>query len=304
MGTVILLGGSGVTDSPGFEGLDWQRYDTKFSNGFGNGEIYFQERDLGEGNRVIFIPRHGGHGKSIRFGPVQTQYGANLITAKRLCMERDGEDTPGLVVATSAVGSLGTYPVGSLVISSDFVDESGRSSNVFGRGFIVHAAPRPPFSQRVIDLLTKVGYGSSSFGFKSVHQNATYVCIPGNRFSTATEGKRRARLVESCGVVGMTACPEAEIALELGLHYAIAAVPVDRDSDANHGTTVEVMSRLSEPDKFPAYIEEVVQKAVGLAEEVRAIPQLRRNIINQNLDGITNAHLRTIAEQHVRLYGL
>ena len=105
MAKVALIGGSGIGDSPAFQDVAWEKFDTKFSDGFGKGLIEYQEKD-----GVIFIPRHG---HSIRFGPSRTQYGANLIAARML-----GVNT---VVATSAVGSLRPdIGIESLVIPDDY----------------------------------------------------------------------------------------------------------------------------------------------------------------------------------------
>src|SRR3989338_2528635 len=94
MGKVAIIGGSGVKDSPAFEGLEWKVFETGVSNGVGDGVVEYQE-----GNGVIFIPRHGRHPNN--YGPSVTQYGANLVATKML--------GANVVIATSAVGSLRPY---------------------------------------------------------------------------------------------------------------------------------------------------------------------------------------------------
>ncbi|MBS3165741.1 hypothetical protein J4444_01335 [Candidatus Woesearchaeota archaeon] len=92
MGKIAIIGGSGIKDSPQFKDIEWQSFDTKYSNGWGDGVVDYQENES-----VIFIPRHG-RDETCRYGPSRTQYGANLITAKELGAT--------VVVAISAVGSL------------------------------------------------------------------------------------------------------------------------------------------------------------------------------------------------------
>ncbi len=281
---VAVIGGSGVHDSPVFRDTKWQVIDTEYvepeflscSTMTDRGKVWYQK-----GDGVIFIPRHG---YEIRYGPSITQYAANLIAAKEL-----GAD---IVIATSAVGSLhgDQILVEDLVIPDDYIDESGRNDNLFGKGIVIHANPRPAFSPLVRGIL--IEEARTGKYFKYVHDRGTYVTIPGDRFGTTAEGKRRATYAD---IVGMTVCPEAAMAMQLGMHYACAAFPVDVDTDANHeGQTLAVMQRLSTPDKVPAYIARVVENARTLELPDR-LPQLRGNIIPGNSDWIENNYLRKVA---------
>ncbi len=273
---VAIIGGSGVEECPQFKKAPWQSIDT------GMGIVEYQQN-----NEIIFIPRHG---HSIRYGPSKTQYAANLLTASSLDIR--------VVVATSAVGSLRPkIHVESLVVPDDYIDETGRDDNLFGEEVVVHANPIPAFSEglRTI-LLSCVGGGM----FNEVHNKGTYVVISGDRFGTRAEGKRRA---EYADIVGMTICPEASMALQLGMHYACAAFPVDTNLDANHvGGTQAVMQRLSHPSKVPLYITKVIDATQAYAKTAGNLPQLNGNVIPGDTKRIKNKILQSAAENLLRHY--
>ena len=121
MGKVAIIGGSGVKDSPAFEGLEWKVLETGVSNGVGDGVVEYQE-----GNGVIFIPRHGldkdeHHPKDTRYGPSVTQYGANLVAAKKTRQPVSIDAVQGFFVGNGA--RIGTRPKqGSQTIQHDAHD--------------------------------------------------------------------------------------------------------------------------------------------------------------------------------------
>jgi 5'-methylthioadenosine phosphorylase len=288
MGKVALIGGSGISDSPGFKDLEWKQFGTGIYRGpKADGIVYYQERSDG----VVFIPRHGIPER--RYGPAQTQYAANIVAAKML--------GASVVIATSAVGSYfpNQIPLESIVVVDSFVDETGRDDNLFGFGLVVHANPRPAFSPDLRQIL--IEEAKQRRYFKKVVEQGTYVCIPGDRFGTTAEGKKRAKYAH---IVGMTACPEAALAIQAGLHYAVAAFPVDYDLDANHeGQTLQVMGRLSQPNRVPAYLERVIEQAKVFAADAPFLPQLKGNIIPiKNVNQIENEKLRAIAQELMKKY--
>ncbi|MBT3405946.1 hypothetical protein HN419_02140 [Candidatus Woesearchaeota archaeon] len=297
-GKVVLIGGSGVTDSPGFKDLEWKVQETDIPTihpvtrqVVGTGRVSYQEREDG----VIFIKRHGRSDSKLGtkgYGPSVTEYAANLVAARIL--------GASVVIASSAVGSLQEeIPVGSLVVPDDYVDESLRNDNLFGLEIRTHTNRRPAFSKKVRRILINVG--EDGFGkFDKVVKSATYVCIPGDSFGTAAEGIKRAQYAD---IVGMTACPEASMAQQLGLHYAIAAFPVDHDADANHeGGTLAVMKELSKHDRVPEYINEVLEAAKRIAVRAPRLDQLVGNVIPGDASAIENIYLRAIAEDIMQKY--
>jgi 5'-methylthioadenosine phosphorylase len=281
---IAIIGGSGISDSPAFEGLEWKLFDTGISNGVRDGIVAYQESDDG----IIFIPRHG-HGKK-KYGPSNTQYAANIVTAKML--------GANAIIAASAVGSLKSdrIEIGSLVIPDDYVDDSGRADTLIPTGIVIHLSPRPAFSQELSKILYEEAAGKGYFS--GVYKRATYVTIPGDRFGTAAEGKRRSQYAD---IVGMTLCPEVSMAMQAGMQYAVACFVVDVDSNANHeGQTLEVMRKLSHSEKVPAYISKVVQRAKQIS--FPQLSQLKGNIIPGDLNRINNEYLRKIADEVVKQY--
>ncbi len=205
-----------------------------------------------------------------------------------------------VVIGTSAVGSLNEdIHVEDLVIPDDYIDESNRYDNVFGKGIIVHANPIPAFSISLRDVLEGAAYEHAK-AFNHIHMTGTYICIPGDRFGTGAEGFKRA---EYAHIVGMTLCPKAAIAIQLNMHYACAAFVVDNNYDANHSSgTLEVMHRLSQPESVPAFMETAIEKAKIFAEDPGPVYQLKGNVIPGNTNRIINPHLRKIAKELIKQY--
>ena len=61
-----------------------------------------------------------------------------------------------------------------------------------------------------------------------MHSTGTYVCMEGPGFSTRAESRMHRAM--GADVVGMTAMPEARLAREAELGYALVALPTDWDA--------------------------------------------------------------------------
>lgn len=322
-GLLAIIGGSGIQDCPLFAGAPWFEFDTEYSNEWGDGKVYAQ-LDADQG--IVFIPRHGLDGlldfgkgqieKAVRYGPAKTQYGSNIILAAAL--------GAGAVIGVSATGSVNpNYRVKDLVIPDDYDDQSGRDDNLFGKGIVVHANPSPAFSEELRSILLQdflisgseppkrkgspLSRGSGvdeqqnqAYGFNKVLDMGVYCTIPGDRFGTKAEGKRRAQFSQ---ILGMTLCPEASMAMQANMHYACAAIVVDENLDANHEKgTLAVMRELSEPGKLPAYMARVAKAAKKFAASTPKLKQLEGNIIPGDIRLIKNPYLRWIAEDLIKEY--
>ncbi len=280
---IVLLGGSGIGDAIEAKDKEWQRFDS------GVGLVPYVQKD-----DVIFIPRHDGH--ISRYGPAKTQYKANIIAAERLGAKA--------IIATSAVGSMRDYiGVESLVIPHDYVDETGRDDNLFKEGIVVHLNPNPAFSKDLKGILMSCATEMED-QFNGTFYSGTYVVIPGDRFSTLAEYDKRKQYGE---IIGMTAAPEAALAQQAGLHYAVAAFPVDVENEGmNHeGGTMAVMQRLSKPDRVPAFVKKVIDK-VRETEFEPLDKNLKGNIIPPTDIGdiydIKNTNIRKIVMKHMDRY--
>ncbi len=170
--------------------------------------------------RFFFLPRHGiGH----RLLPSEINYRANIMAMKQLGVTH--------LLAVSAVGILadGIHP-GDLVIPDQIFDRTKgiRPSTFFGGGVVGHVSFGQPFCASLSrDVLARAkAHGTA-------HSGGTYVCMEGPQFSTRAESLfYREQLRAS--VVGMTALPEAKLAREAGLHYAMLSLATDYDCWNEH----------------------------------------------------------------------
>ncbi len=167
-----------------------------------------------EGMDVAFLARHGeGHTLS----PSQVPYRANIWAMKQLGVSR--------VIASGATGSLREQiQPGHLVICDQVIDRtSGRASTFFDEGLAVHAEMADPFCPHLRDVLCKAGERVDT----TIHQSGTYICMEGPQFSTRAESNMHRQW--GGDLIGMTCMPEAKLAREAELCYALVALPTDYD---------------------------------------------------------------------------
>ena len=166
------------------------------------------------GVKLAFLPRHGrGH----RIAPHQLNARANIDVLKRLgCTD---------VLAISAVGSLDArFAPGDFVAVDQFIDRSKNgASTFFEDGIVAHVPMADPVCPRLSGLAAAAARAAGA----TVHTPAAYLSIEGPQFSTRAES----RMYQSwgAGVIGMTAMPEARLAREAELPYALLAMVTDYD---------------------------------------------------------------------------
>ncbi len=164
--------------------------------------------------RFTFMARHGaGH----RLPPGAVNYRANIDVLKR-CGVTD-------VLALSAVGSLREdLAPGHFVAIDQFIDRThARPASFFGPGLVAHVSLADPVCPRLASLVADAARSAGA----SVHQGGTYMAIEGPQFSTRAESA----LYRQWGadVIGMTAMPEARLAREAELPYALLGMVTDYD---------------------------------------------------------------------------
>jgi 5'-methylthioadenosine phosphorylase len=180
------------------------------------------------GRRVAFLPRHGrGH----RISPSELNSRANVFGFKLLGVER--------LISVSAVGSMREEirPLDMVLPDQLFDRTRGRASSFFGRGLVAHVGFADPVCA---DLADAIGGAADQVGAR-LHRGGTYVCIEGPQFSTRAES----RIYRGWGVdvIGMTALPEAKLAREAEICYAILALATDYDvwHESEEAVTVEMV---------------------------------------------------------------
>lgn len=182
-----------------------------------------------EGVPVAFLPRHGrGH----LLSPTDIPVRANIWALKSLGVE--------WVISVSAVGSLREHIAPrDLVIPDQLFDRTkSRVNTFFERGIVVHCTFAEPFCSTLSNLLLGAAH---ELGDVKVHEGGTYVCMEGPLFSTKAESN----VYRNWGmdIIGMTALPEAKLAREAELCYAIIACATDYDCwhESEESVTVEMV---------------------------------------------------------------
>mgnify|MGYP006108609673 FL=1 len=221
-----IFGGTGIYDSGLLKDSKEISIDTpygKTSDSITVGEF--------NGKKVAFMPRHG---KKHTIPPHLINFRANIWAFKELGVKR--------IIAPSAVGSLKEeFEPGNLALPSQFIDFTKSRKGTFSEdGRVIHISVADPFCpelQKVILNVTKI------HGIK-IHQDCTYVCIEGPRFSTKAES----RFFRTTGadIIGMTLVPECQLAREAQICYVSLSTVTDYDVWAEKPVTAkEVMETLA-----------------------------------------------------------
>jgi len=204
-----IIGGSGLYQIDGLEGVAWRRIDSPF--GATSDEFCFGTLD---GQKVVFVPRHGrGH----ELPPTSINFRANIDALKR-CGVTD-------IVSLSAVGSLREdLAPGDFVVIDQFIDRTfARDKSFFGPGCVAHVSMAHPVCGRIGDA---VAAAAPRAGI-SVKRGGTYLVMEGPQFSSFAEsGLYRSW---GCDLIGMTNMPEAKLAREAEICYATVAMVTDYD---------------------------------------------------------------------------
>lgn len=215
-----VIGGSGLYHAAGLE--EAQEIPVASSFGAPSGPVATGRI---AGVRFTFIARHGpGH----RIPPSAINYRANIDVLKR-CGVTD-------IVSLSAIGSLREdLAPGQFVAVDQFIDRTFlRERSFFGEGLVAHVSLADPVCPR----LSKFAGNAAEAAGATVHRGGCYVAIEGPQFSTRAES----RMFRAWGadVIGMTAMPEARLAREAELPYALLGMVTDYDAWREAEAGVEV----------------------------------------------------------------
>jgi 5'-methylthioadenosine phosphorylase len=200
------------------------------------------------GRAVAFVPRHG---PDHRYQPHRIPYRANVWALRAVGVEQ--------VLAPCAVGSLDPRcGPGTLVLPDQVVDRTaGRPRTFYDHDGGVHAPFADPYCA---DVRAVVRVVAAEQGWPPV-ATATMVVIEGPAFSTRAESRWYA--AQGWRVVGMTGCPEAVLARELGLCYAPVAVVTDLDAGLAEGEGVNHQEVLANFAKNIDRLRHVLAETIG-----------------------------------------
>jgi 5'-methylthioadenosine phosphorylase len=244
-----ILGGSGLYAMDALEDAQWIAVDTPWG-------APADELLIGRiaGIKFVFLPRHGrGH----RLPPSHVNARANIDALKRAgCTD---------VLAISAIGSLREeLPPGRFVVVDQFIDRTvARASSFFGPGLVAHVSMADPTCPRLSAFAADAAEAAGA----AVTRGGTYLAMEGPHFSSRAESELYRAW--GCDVIGMTAMPEAKLAREAELPYALVGMVTDYDCWRQGDAPVEVAAVIAQ---LMANAETARRLVVELA---RALPATR-----------------------------
>lgn len=257
--TIGIIGGSGLYAIDALDDAQWIDVASpwgKASDALLTGTI--------AGVKFVFLPRHG-RGHPIPPGELNAR--ANIDVLKRAgCTD---------IVSISAVGSLAEeLPPGKFVVVDQFIDRTkGRPSSFYTSGMVAHVSMADPVCPRLSAMAAAAARAAGA----EVVEGATYLAMEGPQFSTRAESN----LYRQWGahVIGMTAMPEAKLAREAELPYALVAMVTDYDCWREGEAHVDVATVVARLQSNAATARDLV---VNLA---KSLPATRdASPIDTNLD--------------------
>jgi 5'-methylthioadenosine phosphorylase len=239
---IAVIGGTGLEDIEGLTDIQQVNIDTPFgkpSDAITVGKL--------DGIGIAFLPRHGrGHFIS----PTQLPVRANIYALKSIGVEQ--------IIAVCSCGSFKQeLAPGHLVIPDQLIDRTcDRINTFFTDGIVAHIGFAEPFCKELSQIL----HESAREARATVHPKGTYVCMEGPAFSTRAESK----LYRSWGadIIGMTALPEAKLAREAEIYYAVIACVTDYDSWWDPGKPVDVTTVIKTLNDNIALSKQIIKLAV------------------------------------------
>lgn len=211
-----IIGGTGLGELLGEEAGETHLPDTPF--GKPSAPIV---RTTWNGVEIALLQRHGpGH----PLNPSQVPYRANIYALKQLGVTH--------ILASGATGSLREeIRPGHLVIPDQIIDKTCKRPNTFYERCAVHvefAEPFCPVTRRwLLEAAKRLPPPPEGDTAAIVHDGGTYVCMEGPAFSTRAESEMHRAW--GGDLIGMTAMPEAKLAREAEIAYALIAMPTDYD---------------------------------------------------------------------------
>lgn len=201
-----IIGGSGLTELKGLEFS--HREVTRTPWGEPSGALCFGKLS---GSDVVFLTRHGpGH----TIPPHKVNYRANLYALKQAGTTH--------VIAVNAVGGISEdlEPL-DLVLPDQIIDYTySRAQTFFDSEHepVIHTDFTRPYCDPAREAIADAAREHAI----ALVERGTYAATQGPRFETAAEIDRLER--DGATIVGMTGMPEAALARELELCYAMIAV--------------------------------------------------------------------------------
>ena len=211
MGDVLvgLIGGTGLGEALTKESRGRK---VTVSTPFGRPSAPVVMTEVG-GQRAAVLARHG---LAHQFSPSRVPYRANIWALKKLGVTH--------ILASAATGILReSIAPCDLVLCDQVIDRTFRPGRTFFEDFVAHVEFAHPFCEGLRHLLYECG---KQLG-PTIHPEGTYVCMEGPQFSTRAESLMHREW--GGDLIGMTCMPEAKLAREAEICYALIGIPTDYD---------------------------------------------------------------------------
>jgi len=223
-----IIGGTGLGDALAERLTDVKFHDVETP--FGGPSTAILVGTFGE-KQIAFLNRHG---KGHKLSPSEVPFAANIFALKKL--------GAGAVISSGAVGSLRVeIAPGELVIVDQFIDKTFKRTNSFFGGFgAVHCEMTEPVCERIREIIVNT---AKDIDIKT-HSKGTYVSMEGPQFSTRAESLMHRAW--GGDLIGMTAMPEAKLAREAQICYALIALVCDYDCWRPHEAGAQKQTLLKE----------------------------------------------------------
>ena len=204
--TIAIIGGTGLAT---LDTLKIIHQETR-STPYGEPSSPLVYGELG-GKTIVFLARHGQHHT---LPPHKINYRANLWVLHRIGVKQ--------VIAVAAVGGIrADMDPGALAFPDQIIDYTwGRPCTFFEDRLtrVTHIDFTEPYCPELRERLIQAACVLKL----DARESGVYAAMSGPRLETAAEIRRLER--DGCAMVGMTGMPEAALARELGLRYAVCAV--------------------------------------------------------------------------------
>jgi 5'-methylthioadenosine phosphorylase len=267
---IAVIGGTGLGNAFAAENGQHHHVDTPFGK---PSAAILQVQWAG--NQVFLLKRHGeGHA----LNPSQVPYQANIFALKELGVTH--------IVASGACGSLREHIApGHLVIPDQIIDKTYKRANTFFTHAAVHTELSEPFCPIMRKwLLSAVSSLQQDEPGTIVHDKGTYVCMEGPAFSTRAESHMHRAW--GADLVGMTAMPEARLAREAQIAYALVNLPTDYDCWRPHDTSKPQHELLKE---IIGNIHNCTRKSLALIKTALADTTLLKSTPSHAHSSLANA---------------
>jgi 5'-methylthioadenosine phosphorylase len=252
--SLAIIGGSGLYDMPGLT----NKKELEVNTPFGEPSSSIMTGILSN-QKVAFLSRHG---KGHTISPSEINYRANIYALKTLGVKR--------IVSVSAVGSLQEeFAPGNIVIPDGLFDNTRKRINsFFENGVVAHIGVADPFCLELSNTLVK----SVETTGATVYQGGDFITIEGPRFSTKAESNTFRQWGMS--IIGMTTSPEAFLAREAEMCYAVLA----------HVTDYDVWHVSEIPVSVEIVIRTLIQNTTTAQDSIRNLAHILPSNKNLNCD--------------------